>query len=333
MITTVHALKALETILTKEPNAVKAIHDAYFIDFCGPLYIFKKSGKFTVNQLLKEAAAAGYIPEDSTIIVCTTDIKYREDRIYTTQITTSRGDIDTDTRFYTYSNGRSIYTKIEYYFRKSDFNDYRKQDNIITYVICQRKANAARKNPHEVNYTSRFKVKNISYWGYSSGGPSYIGRIDLIRTDDNGTTTEYNDHGRVIWKGHTPEYTNITEIIDKSGYIVNTKRDELKRRAAALRAERAKAAYIKTDNAAIIAELENLYKKARAAIVKELSAAETVEQYQTISKKLDYFHGIADALAALERLKENDANRAYSSIEKFTAAADAIRAKFEALTA
>ena len=326
MLTTVHALKALETILTKEPNAAKAIHDAYFIDFCGPLYIFKKSGKFTVNQLLKEAAAAGYIPEDSTIIVCTTDIKYREDRIYTTQIITSRGDIDTNTRFYTYSNGRSIYTKIEYYFRKSDFNDYRKQDNTTTYVICQRKANAARKNPHEVDYTSRFKVKNISYWGYSYGGPSYIGRIDLIRTDDNGTTTEYNDHGRIIWKGHTPEYNDITEIIDKSGYIVNTKRDELRRRAAALKADRAKAAYTKDDNSGTVKAIRAAAEAKKAAIIAELQNATTGSELNAIGHKIYFYNGLSGIFSDLERLETREANKEYTSAAAFNKACENIRA-------
>lgn len=323
--------KTIIELLKEDRTALKAIHDTFLIDFTAPLFAFQVNGKFTVNQIIKTASAEGYNPGNGKMIVCIAGIKYREDDIYTTEITPG-GNIEIDQKIHLYSNGKYRRTKIHEFWRKSDFNEYRKQENTRVYIICQKSGDLAKKNQHKPDFTSRFKLADARKWGYMDSNETYYGELDLIRTDDNGTHTIYNSRGNIIYRGRD-EYKTLDELIDKSGYITRDRRADLKRRAAALRAEREKAAYIKTDNAATIADLDALYIKTRAAIIKELSAAYTVEHYKTVAKKLDYFHGIADALEDLERLKARDAAREYSSIEKFTAAADAIRAKFEALTA
>ena len=190
--------KTIAALLKEDRTALKAIHNTFLIDFCAPLYAFTIKGRFTVNQIIKEAAAAGYTPNDSKIILCVSGVKYRDNDIFTAEITPG-GNVEIDYKFWFYTNGKYGRTKIDYFMRKSDFNDYRKQDGITTFIICQKSGDLAKENPHKPDFTSRFKLADARMWGYMDSNESYYGELDLIRTDDNGTHTTYNSRGNIIY--------------------------------------------------------------------------------------------------------------------------------------
>lgn len=317
----------IKELLTKEPQALKVWHNAEKIDYKKSFTVLQHNGKFTINALEKEAAAAGYNWTDSTIVCYTTGAKYRENYLYMYKLT-GAGSFYIEYKPWKFTTGRA-HDNIEDFYAKKQLDAIRKEEDITTYIICQKKADAAPENLHPVDLANRFILKDFNKSGYN--GKSYIDRVHLRRTDDTGSGYTYNDHGQIIYTSYY-KYTAIDEIIDKSGYIVNKKRDDLKRRAETLRADRAKAAYLQTDNAEIISELENLFTETKAAIIEELKAAGTYEELKAVYKKLDTWHGLTDCRQDLDRLKENDAARKYSSIERFTAAADGIRAALEKLT-
>ena len=314
-------------MLKKEPQALKVWHNAEGIDYKKEFVILKHDGKFTTNALEKEAANAGYFWNDSKILCYTIGVKHRENTMYMYKLT-GGGGFYIDYKPWKFTTGRA-HSNIDNLYAKKQLDAIRKEEDITTYIICQKKADTAPENLHPVNLANRFILKDFNKSGYK--GESYIDRVHLKRTDDTGSEYTYNDHGQIIYTSYY-KYTAIDEIIDKSGYIVNKKRDDLKRRAEALRAERAKAAYLQTDNAEIISELENLFTETKAAIIEELKAAGTYEELKAVYKKLDTWHGLTDCRQDLDRLKENDAARKYSSIERFTTAADGIRAALEKLT-
>lgn len=318
----------LKELLQQEPQALSVLHNAELYDFTKDFTILKHSGRFTIAALEKEAATAGHTADNSIIMCYTTGRKWDPDKLYMYKLT-GAGKFEVEYKIWKYTTGRA-YCKIDDFYAKSQLNDTRKQEEgLTTYIICQKKENQATENPHPVDLANRFILKDFNKSGYK--GESYIDRVHLKRTDDTGSAYTYNDHGQIIYTSYY-KYTAIDEIIDKSGYIVNKKRDDLKRRAEALRADRAKAAYLQTDNAEIISGLEILFTETKAAIIEELKAAGTYEELKAVYKKLDTWHGLTDCRQDLDRLKENDAARKYSSIERFTTAADGIRAALEKLT-
>ena len=120
-------------------------------------------------------------------------------------------------------------------------------------------------------------------------------------------------------------------MIDKSGYIVNRKRDDLKRRAAALRAERAKSAYQATSNADEIAGIRAKVEAKKAALLAELAAATTADAMKPIIDKFWKYNGIGSIFGDLERLEARDAAKEYPSVESYRRAADGIAAALENL--
>lgn len=319
----------LKELLQQEPQALSVLHNAELYDFTKDFTILKHDGRFTVAALEKEAAAAGHTADDSIIMCYTTGRKWDPDKLYMYKLT-GAGKFEVEYKICKYTTGRA-YCKVDDFYAKTQLNDTRKQDGLTTYIICQKKENQATENPHPVDLAARFTLKKFDTYRKSSGG-QYIDRVYLRRTDDTGSAYTYHDRSNIIYESRFT-YTAIDEIIDKSGYIVDRKRDELKRRAAGLKADRAKAAYLETDNENIIKELENLFTETKNAIIEELKQATTAEELKKVNKKLDYWRGLAGIAGDLERLKERDAAREYSSISKFTAAADEIRAALEKLTA
>lgn len=306
--------QTMKELLNKDNTAARALHDVLHLDFCKPFHAFTIKGRFTVNQVIKAAAAEGYNAHNAIIAILTTGTKYCSNDINLATLTITGGvEIDYKTP-YNY-RGRRCY--VDDYGTKARFEDARKQESITSFVICQKLENVSEPNPHPVNYAERFKVGNITKWCYQSGGPSFIGEIELTRTDDDGSRTRYNGHGLVIYKGHTPEYKTITEVIDKSGYIVNSKRDELKRRAEGLRREREKAAYIVTDNAAKIADLRKAAEAKRAAIIEELKNATTGAQISAIGHKIYFYNCLGGIFSDIERIETRDSNKEYKSTASF----------------
>ena len=318
----------IKNLLERDPQALKVWHNAENIDYKKPFVVLEHVGKFTINALEKEAAAAGYSWTDSVILAYTTGAKYNENRLYMYKLT-GAGTFYIEYKPWKYTTG-SAHSNIDDLYAKKQLDEIRKEEGTTTYIICQKKANLSEENAHPVNLENRFILKDYLTAGYK--GESYIDRVHLRRTDDNGSGYTYNDHGQIIYTSYY-KYAAIDEVIDKSGYIVNKKSDDLKRRAAALKADREKAAYLQTDNAETIASLENLFTATKSAIIEELKQETTSEAIEAVGDKIWKYNGLGGIASDLERLKANDAARKYSSIERFTAAADEIRAALEKLTA
>jgi len=320
----------LKELLQQETQALKVLHNAELYDFTKDFTILKHDGRFTVAALEKEAAAAGHTADDSIIMCYTTGRKWDPDRLYMYKLT-GAGKFEVEYKIYKYTTGRA-YCRIDDFYCKRQLDDVRKQEEgLTTYIICQKKENQAAENPHPVDLANRFILKKFDTYRKSTGG-EYIDRVYLRRTDDAGSAYTYHDRGTFIYESRFTN-TAINEIIDKSGYIIDRKRDELRRKAAALRADRARAAYLETDNTNIIKELDSLFTETKNAIIEELTQATTAEALKKVSDKLDRWRGLAGIADDLERLKAADEARKYSSVDRFTQAADGIRADLAKLTA
>jgi hypothetical protein len=198
------------------------------------------------------------------------------------------------------------------YYRKADFNENRKSSTAITYIIAQNKNDLTAPKAETVDRSARFKyLKHETHT--SKAGVKYITRVYVSRTDDTGSRYTINDHSNYAYTNQLEKYTNLSEIIDKSGYITKDKRENLKREVQKIKADREKAKYMQTDYTGQIEALEKEIKEKRDILADKLKKAATYEEFKTISEKITNYKGLKSCFFDLDLLKERYNNNYYSS--------------------
>lgn len=121
-------------------------------------------------------------------------------------------------------------------------------------------------------------------------------------------------------------------VFDKCGNNLTDRRNDLIRRAEALRRERKRAAYLETDDTGKVKELENRIAATKAAIVKELEAAATPDEFDKVGKKCDGWHGLRWVVWHFESYKKRTAEKDFPSVEAAAGAYNEIIKELENLT-
>lgn len=280
--------RAIKSLLKDEPQALKALNEVFHFDYNKPYQAFKIDGNTTIKQILKKVEN----PQDKLIVV----LNYQNHRAfwndrYEVGIIDHMERVEVDYKpHYFHAKG------LETYNSKGDFRQDLKSPQTCPHhiIIAQDKALLTAKKPIQIDYTDRYKIDTTVTYG---------GRITSLST---GRTIEQYKHRLE------------TENIDKSGYIVEYYRDNLKRRAKALKAERDKTAYIATDNTARIEELKIRIAAKKLEIIERLKAADTSEQLKEVAKSLEYWsNGYTSIVSSFEDLQKRVANKSYPSIEDF----------------
>lgn len=318
----------LKDLFNIAPHAGRVAHTLYGIDFLKPYHIARIDGNFTTKKVLNLVNHAGINAYKAQIIVFMTDSKgYRASWIHLVRITAS-GDFEIEPakKLWTAGNHDNITT----YYRKADFNDDRKSETATAYIIAQENEYTTPDKPATVDRTARFKyISNETHT--AKDGTKYITRVRTIRTDDTGTGYTINDHGNYVYTSQLEKYRELSELIDKSGYITQDKRDSLKRQAMQIKADRQKAEYIQTDHTAevkaITAEVEAL----RDKLADELKQAKTYDEIRTASKKIDAWRGLTGIYCDLDLLQKRTAGNEYTSNDSFNKALANIRANIATL--
>ena len=298
----------LKKLLSVDVHAMQDLHSVLHFDFNKPYFSMYIKGKFTVNQINKIAVENGFKLEQSTIALCIKNDSKLWMRDYAL-VTLYGNTVIIEYRMPYHSKGRGL----DYFYRKSDFEEARKNSESDTFVFIQSNENKTKLVKKQRDYTERFKLINYDHCR-TRDNKEYINRIYLMETFSNGLKFQYDNIGQIIYTGKNYEQ-DINNIIDKSGYFVKFRREELKRRAAALKAEREKAKYRIVDNSAQLEELKTLIQARKLAIIEELKKAETSLELRNIEKMLAYFRGFSGIVADYETFKEKTENKQYSSIE------------------
>lgn len=110
-------------------------------------------------------------------------------------------------------------------------------------------------------------------------------------------------------------YSRRDDIFDKCGNNITERRNELIRRAEALRRERKRAAYLETDDAAKVQELEKKIAATKAAIISELEKATTENDYKKVGERIGGWHGLKWIVWHFGNYKKRTAEKDYPSIE------------------
>jgi hypothetical protein len=121
-------------------------------------------------------------------------------------------------------------------------------------------------------------------------------------------------------------------VFDKCGNNITDRRNDLMRRAEALRRERARAAYLETNDTAKVKELENRIAAAKAAIIKELEKAATPDEFDKVGKKCEGWHGLRWIVWHFESYKKRTAEKDYPSVKAANEAYNEIFNELENLT-
>ena len=232
----------LKELLSYNKNYLCGLHACIGLDFCKDMYTFSISGKFTINSVLKTAAAAGFTPEKDLIVINTLPLEGYYSRFrFMAAIIDDSGKLDIEVNHCGYNNG--VFVNIETFYTKQQFNDIRKKEN-KTIVICQNREflhdPIRYKKDNNIDLNQRFKLLSAPVH------ESYIKKIPRINTlnlqllDCNGLEYQCD-----VSKQETAIQS---DLIDKSGYLLFNRREQLRRRADEIKAEKEKKAYSATDN-------------------------------------------------------------------------------------
>ena len=297
-----------------------ALNSVFGYDFEKPFTTAEINGSFTINKIWKEISKEHSWNDSVVVALMVADDTCRWRQHTITQIKSDNINID----YRLYSTQSKVW---EVFFAKGDFHDVRKKCKKV-YIIAQKKEHMNEiKKETEHDLTGRFIANNnrVSRFVKSCGDKeSYISSVGLIDPEHNGKMFDY----KPSYSYNNP-YRELSEIIDKSGYIVNNKRDNLKRRAEQLRKDRKAAAFRETDNTAVIKGLSEQLTALKKSICEQLALATTAQQIKVIEKSLSWYKGLGDCFETLEYIKQHDADKTFSSIGSFNDSVNGLKQKME----
>ena len=313
-----------KSLLAISRSALRGLHDLFGFDFCKPHDIMHLAGKFTVNQVNKLAASAGYGPKTEIVLLTrdTARAGFFDGDLRVVKIVGDGFKIEFSRRIPSYGRRNDPFG---HFYRKGDFENLRKRDSADTWIILQAREHLSFPAELKLDLSERFKLGKADMSFYK--GESYVTRVELFRRDGKGERQIYETHGNYVWEGMwKPE--GVNDIFDKSGWYLRGRREDLKRRADILRSERTKAAYLNTDNGDKVKELKAMIDRRKAEIVAQLMAAETSKEIDAVHDALGW-RGLYSIVSDFESFKEKTEGRKYSSIEDSDRAYNAIKNKLE----
>lgn len=310
-------LKELQDFNGKIRYGMKSLHDVFGFDFCAPFEVVELNGRFTLGKLEKQLKEAGHTAETSVIAVCIADSASSYRNYYHLATVEKGGKINVEYRPPHYwSRGAKNGDCLDWFCRKSDFEAVRKSDGCSAFVFAQRKELLRIPKQYKVDFEKRYSVTGCRFLTYDHGARA-VSNVTLKRLDGGGETVEFERIGRTFYRGeHYPK--TLEDLIDKSGYFVEWRRKDLQRRAAALRAEREKAAFLATDNAEKLNALEVMIREKKKALVAALEKAETSDELDAVYQSLKpYGGGFASVVRDFERVREKDEKKSFASVKAF----------------
>ena len=264
-------------------NAMQDLHNAFGFDFCKDFIAGIHNGSFTQKAIEKDF---DFNYDDFCVVAI--NHKYGSWRVARLTrdncILPEQRNLDSLSVFYT----------------KSDFNEARKTAD-KTYIVAQKK-----------EYLR--KVYRARWERFSNVDIDYNTRYDYF--DDNCGLILKGE--RKLWER---KITTASYELDKSGFCVELKREELYSKARSLRNERSKQAYIAMNNADdMIARARQAIEVKKVEIANALLEAKTSEDIRIIDEKLSYWSGLHSCYADIERIEMRHAEQDFGSPESFNSA-------------
>ena len=288
------------SLLHAAPNALRGLHDAFGFDFEQPFTVLHSVIGFTVNKIQKALQAEGYADSFAALLVY--DKSWPRWHVATLQ----RGKVQATFERHELPSWWDLEYKEPFdgFYTKVRFEELRKAGAEV-YVVAQERAHLRKQEAKPIDYTARYRVID-GEWDYNRS-------IRLVRLDSKGNKVKYSKPAY-----RYGETVSISDCIDKSGYLTYGRRANLRRRAQALREERAKAAYMASDKQQEqIEELCGLIAVRQMELVEALTVANTSQDFKAIAKAIGEYNwnSFSDIVSDYETFCEKTRNKSYPSIE------------------
>lgn len=307
----------VKELLNDNPRALQFLHRQCGFDFCKPFEIVKTCGAFTLNSVKKAINRETLNNLNIYILLkCVDKWGCPERDLHAVEVNPSRvigaqfGDLC----------GRWYDFNIDYFFGVGDFEDVRKKRTKYIYIVYQ-DAEHEREPKHNPDET--YKADTAKRYNLIEARPVYYNgtkRLQEITIKDKESNARPFKF-KFTFISAAP-YTEAGEIIDKSGYIILARRQDLKHRAAALRAERAKAEYMRQDFTEENAKAREELKRVARAAGGLLGAGEGENDFNRIE---ECAHHLKEAAAYFEKHEKKTAAKDFTSVEAFRKSLDEIR--------
>lgn len=309
----------LAQILKERPDTMRALHASFGFDFCKPYAVASVHGHFTVRSLTKAIEAVGGSTSDGWCVVALVrdpkGFRWRADEF--TAVELCERYPQGFTNEFERVNGFDDCRSFGRFYTKGDFHEVRKGDTAEAVVIAQRVADLTKcacydwKHHELVEKGRRYRLIEARRCRSYDGTQKGIREVTVLPLEGNGRaqariSTDYRKH------------RTTDTIIDKSGYLLEEVREDLKRRAQARKAERQKALYLATDDTAKVEELRKMLEVERKRLAHLVECARTAEMLEQIQQKhLRWWGGgYMEALRAFESFERKTTAREYRSIEE-----------------
>lgn len=281
-------------LLERDNTILKSLHDAFDFDFNAEFDVVKISGRFTHKSILKTLNIKKC--DNLNIVLVITDLKYQESNNYIVKMNDNNFCLSFPRKIY--------YGRVSWFWGVGQFEEVRKREEKTVYIVYQEKELSKKASYKKPDYTQRFCfVRSI---GWSDGrGRHGISQFDVKDMQHNGR--QINIKAR-----EASASTDINYFIDKSGYLVEEKKLELKRRAKALKVERAKAFVDNINFNKEIADIETELKNINSHIcfmMQDVNNYDSIKKVDDIITKLRWFY------ISFDNFKKANENKTFSNIE------------------
>lgn len=291
--------KTLQAAQRDCKNILKVSNHLLHYDFTKKFEVYKISGKFTVKHI--EKIVDGFTRKNILLFTCDT-CGYYKNRYFIAQIC-SNGTINIDFKLY---NSKCDYHTFDKYYKKGTFEEYRKNNDTITYIIVQDANAAIIPGVNYMDYNGRVKL-TPGKWDavrYAGDGRGHSWVSEVNATDRRGKAVKYHPLHR-----SAPALENI---VDKSGYIVDYYKLQLLTRLQAYKADNRKKEYLQAVDPEKINILLDKINALKTRVIKAFTAAGDSEKIYSIVSALHWDY--SRVYRGYEIYRDKTREKAYKSI-------------------
>lgn len=217
-------------LLKENPKALQYLHHAHGFDFEKPFFLGSIPGRFTykmITDMITANIGADYV----AALLVKPSKRYTFSGLHPVTMSNGKFQIECrrDIRYWNYD--------MDYFFSVGNFEDTRKKETERVYIIAQIPDHIVQpKNQIQLASGIRYKITANGIRKRGDGrGNRWIESITLQPTDGSRKTATFEPWNRFYASERRSD--DISDYIDKSGYILRFRRLELKRRAIVLKAQ------------------------------------------------------------------------------------------------
>ena len=217
-------------VLQKNPHALQGLHNEIGFDFEKPFFTCAHAGAFTANAINKKLPITNKDRVVVLLIQPTAERHFQKLHVVTLH----------DKKFNISGLRFSYKYDLDHFWGVGNFEETRKHETETVFVFAQDVEYLHPiKKEKPINPQARYSVAYAQKASTSfRNGDDYYSSFDLIPRDGSGEKVQYKPFFQIGEK----RTRDMGDYIDNSGYLVRYYREELKRKARALKAEREKIA-------------------------------------------------------------------------------------------